>query len=227
MARFQAVCFDLFNTLVSVGRVPEEVGRFTADILGMDREHWNEACFGPRHEICKPTEHHQIIRTLAHSIDPAIPDTLIRQATEARQRRFDHALRHVGTDVLEALAQLRARGQKLALISNASTGEVSAWRDSPLAAYFDVAVFSCECGYKKPETEIYAHTLQCLSSVAEATLFVGDGGSGEFLGAHSTGLFTVLSRQFLSPARYAKVTTEQGFAIAAEVGHVRELERFL
>ena len=210
MPRFQAICFDLFNTLVSVGQVPLTIGRMTADVLGMDREHWNEACFGSQHEICKPTDHYQIIRTLAHSINPAIPDSLILEATEARQRRFDHALRHVEDEVLEVLARMRARGLQLALISNASTGEVSAWQDSPLAAYFDVAVFSCECGYKKPDTAIYTHTLDALAVMPKDTLFVGDGGSQEFIGAHGAGMYTVLSRKFLSPSRYAKVSAEPG-----------------
>lgn len=227
MAHFQAACFDLFNTLVSVGRVPDAVGRFTADIFGVDRDHWNEACFGPEHEICKPTEHYQIIRSLAHSINPAIPDSLIRQATLERQRRFDHALLHVEAEVLEALAQLRERGLKLALVSNASTGEVRAWDESPLAAYFDVAVFSCECGYKKPDTAMYEHALRSLSSAAEHTLFIGDGGSREFLGAHQAGMHTVLNRQYLSQARYAKVCAEQSAAIAVEVPHLRELYRIL
>jgi len=99
--------------------------------------------------------------------------------------------------------------------------------ETPLAAYFDTAIFSCECGYKKPDTAIYEHALRSLSSAAQQTLFVGDGGSREFLGAREAGMHTVLNRQFLSPARHAKVAEEQGVAIAAEVGHLRELVRFL
>jgi len=42
------VFFDLFNTLLSVGKVSEAVGRYTADILCLDRDDWNAACSGSR-----------------------------------------------------------------------------------------------------------------------------------------------------------------------------------
>ncbi len=96
-----------------------------------------------------------MIRCLAHAIDPAISETRIQEATQARQRRFDHALIHVRDDILAALAQLRQRGIRLALISNASTAEVAAWDQSPLAELIDTAVFSCHCRLKKPDIRIF------------------------------------------------------------------------
>ena len=41
MTPIRAVCFDLFHTLVDVGRTPGTPGRYTADILGLDRDAWN------------------------------------------------------------------------------------------------------------------------------------------------------------------------------------------
>ena len=130
----KTVFFDLFNTLLSVGKVPEEVGRYTADILGLDRDDWNAACFGAGHEICQPTEHLDVIRSLAHSLDPGIPHTLIEQATLERQARFDYALLNIEDEVLATLARLKDRSMRMCLISNASTAEVAAWQHSPLAS---------------------------------------------------------------------------------------------
>ena len=101
MGPCKAVCFDLFNTLVSVGEVPDSVGRYTADVLGVDRELWNSACFGPAHEICRPSVHEDILRTLAHSIDPTIPLDRISEATKERQARFEH--RDGGFDLVRGL----------------------------------------------------------------------------------------------------------------------------
>lgn len=219
----KAICFDLFNTLVSVGEVPDTIGRFTADVLGVDRDVWNAACFGPAHEICRPTLHEEILRQLAHSIDPAIPQTRIAEAARERQARFDHALCNVKPATLTTLKLLKQNGFRLALVSNASTGEVAAWAHSPLAAFFDATLFSCECGVKKPERDIYQHALARLSVRAEESIYVGDGGSQEFLGAGQVGMHTVLTREFLKPTRYQKVLAEQGEQIKREISVLPEL----
>ena len=65
----RGVCFDLFNTLVSVGKVPEHVGPFTADILGLDHEEWRNACFGDAHDICAPSDALENLRRMAHQLD--------------------------------------------------------------------------------------------------------------------------------------------------------------
>jgi putative hydrolase of the HAD superfamily len=219
----KAVCFDLFNTLVSVGDVPDSVGRYTADVLGIDREQWNSACFGPDHEICQPRAHEDILRTLAHSIDPSIPLDRISAATQERQARFDHALYHVKPSILHTLQTLKQGGLRLALISNASTGEVAAWPNSPLAMLFDVTLFSCECGLKKPEPEIYLQALTSLGTHATECLYIGDGGSREFHGAAPLGMQTLLTREFLKPTRYLKVMAEQGEVIGGEIDAIQDL----
>lgn len=218
-----AICFDLFNTLVSVGDVPDHIGRFTADVLGVDRDVWNAACFGPAHEICRPTQHEDILRTLAHSIDPDIPLTCVSEAARERQARFDHALRQVKPGILTTLQVLKQHGLRLALISNASTGEVASWSQSPLAPLFDVTLFSCECGFKKPDPAIYLHALELLGLSAAACAYVGDGGSQEFHGAGLLGMQTILTREFLKPARYRKVMAEQGEMISDEINALHEL----
>lgn len=193
----KAFVFDLFHTLVDVAGALGSPGRYTADILGVDREQWNAACFSDAHDICRPTSHHEVVRTLAHAIDPNIPEARIREAVEERQRRFDHALHNVDSETLQVLDDLRSRGLKLGLISNASSGEVAAWNDSPLAARFDHAVFSCNCGTKKPEPEIYRHALEGLGAKAQECFFVGDGGSCEHVGASAVGMRTVIITRFI------------------------------
>lgn len=223
MSRNTAICFDLFNTLLSVGEVPDSIGRFTADVLGVDREVWNTACFGPAHEICRPTVHEDILRTLAHSIDPKISLARVSEAARERQARFDHALCNVKPTTLDTLHTLKHRGLRLALISNASTGEVAAWSKSPLAPLFDVTLFSCECGLKKPDPAIYQFALEQLGLSAGECVYVGDGGSREFIGAGQLGIRTILTREFLKPARYHKIMAEQGDVIGGEINGMYEL----
>jgi len=193
----EAVVFDLFHTLVDVARAPGARGRYTADILGIDRSAWNRACFSEHHDICRPSSQYEVIRSLARHIDPTIPDSRIRDAAEERQRRFDNALMHIEPKTLDVLNSLRKGGRRLALVSNASTGEVAAWPGSPLAPRFDKAVFSCDCGMKKPEPGIYHLALDALGVSPERSFFVGDGGSREHIGASAVGMRTVMVTRFI------------------------------
>ena len=194
----RAVCFDLFHTLIDVGRSPGTPGRYTADILGLDREDWNNACFSDAHDICRPSDYREVVRQLAHSLDPSIPLSLIHEAAEERKARFDYTLCNPEPGVIDSLEQLREHGYKLALISNASSGEVEAWSQSPLAECFDSAVFSCHCGHAKPDAGIYRHALQQLAVVPEEAVFVGDGGSNEHAGASAFGMHSILLTHYVA-----------------------------
>lgn len=185
----RAVCFDLFNTLVNVGTVPGRIGGTTAEVLGVEKSAWSKACFSEDHEICRPTNHFDVIRRLAHRLDPRIPLERIEDATRQRQARFDYALtEHVSRDVINTLCKLRDHGYQIALISNASTAEVQAWPESPLQSLFDVSIFSCNVGMKKPDPAIYHYTAEQLGVDTQHCAFVGDGGSDEHHGAHASGM---------------------------------------
>jgi putative hydrolase of the HAD superfamily len=224
---YQAVCFDLFNTLVNVGRVPVSVGALTADILGVDHETWRRACFGQHHEICRPSRSLDNLRRMAWSIDPAIPESRIRAAAEARQHRFDHALRDVDAGTLAVLGRMRRAGLRLALISNASTDEVRAWPDSPLAALFDHAIFSCHCGFKKPDAAIYRYALEKLAVPASACLFVGDGGSDEHRGAQAVGMTPVLLTEHIRPQRARDLQQDLAEVVTGSVARLADIEALL
>lgn len=222
-----AVCFDLFHTLVDVGAVPEHIGRYTADVLGIDHARWNAACFGDGHEIRRPTDHFEVLRTLAHGIDPGLPLERIRMAAEQRQRRFDHALCEVPASTLEVLAALRRRGLRLALVSNASTGEVRAWSRSPLARHFDAAVFSCECGHAKPEPGIYRLAADRLGVEPHRCWFVGDGGSDEHAGAARVGMVPVLMSGIVGRRLPASELARRRARVCHEVARLGDLMALL
>ena len=220
----KAICFDLFSTLVDVGSVPLSVGNLTADILEVDHDVWRDACFSDDHDICQTTKHLDIIRKLAHRIDDSIPLEKIQAATVARQRRFDYALQsHIGGEVMQGLKQLRAMGYQLILISNASTAEVQAWQDSELGRFFDHAVFSCECGLKKPQMEIYRHAVKPFLLETHECIFVGDGGSDEFHGAAAVGMPVLMMTQYLSTQQQTQRMSHYGDAISATVGSVQDV----
>ncbi len=223
---YRALLFDLFHTLVDAALAPASAGRYTADILGIDRAVWSDACFGPQHEICRPTDHLETVRTLAHTIDPSLPADLIAEAAQERSQRFAHTLEVVAPEVLETLAELRRRGYRLALVSNASTGEVAAWPRSPLAQQFDTVIFSCECGLKKPDPAIYQLALDRLQVGVTEALFIGDGGSDEHRGAREAGLANVLITRHIGHLPSERLAARRA-QVRHEIGHIEELPTLL
>lgn len=223
---YKLILFDLFHTLVDVGSAPKASGRYTADILGIPRDVWNRACFSSAHDICRPTRQLDVIRALAHSIDPAIPDELIREAAEERQRRFDHALVQVEQEVLDCLQGLRGSGLHLALLSNASTDEVRAWPESPLAPLFEKAFFSWQCGCAKPQAQFYQHALNAMGVHSRQALFVGDGGSDEHVGAQQVGIDNVLLTRHIGHYDAARLAPRRA-AVKWEINSLFELAPLL
>lgn len=195
----RALIFDLFHTLVEV-KAEAGNGRYTPDILGIDRRVWNEVLWNDTHDRVLGIDRDplSIIRKVAHRIDPSIPEQLIVEATQSRLKRFETALEEADPRTVESLAALRQRGFKVGLISNADVSEISAWPRSPLAPHFDSTVFSCYVGLKKPDAAIYQHALSELGVAAQEAVFVGDGGSDELKGAREVGLTTVMMSGIIS-----------------------------
>ncbi|MCG7896579.1 MAG: HAD family hydrolase [Candidatus Thiodiazotropha taylori] len=219
---YKAILFDLFGTLLSVSKAAKGRGQFTADILGLDRKAWNQACFSEHHDIVSSTDHLEIVRRIAHSLDPSIPLDKVRQATDARQLRFDTALLEIEPGILSILQELKQQGFILGLISNASTGEVSAWPESPLAPLFTSVHFSCQQGVKKPDPEIYQKALAEMAITADSALFIGDGSSEEHSGAEACNIDSLLVTYFLDSSSELELK-RRGEGSKGRIGHIREL----
>jgi putative hydrolase of the HAD superfamily len=98
------------------------------------------------------------------------------------------------------LAALRGRGLKTALVANSwpdparlLRGDVEAFG---LGELFDVIVFSEEVGYRKPQPEIFLHTLGQLGVEPENAMFVGDRLVDDVQGAAQVGMATVQALWF-------------------------------
>ncbi len=191
--RKDAILFDLFHTLTAL----ESTGSsspMTFEMLGVSKEAWDKQLLEKsRERLAGETKDPvTIIRTMAHAIDPGIPEETIIAAVKNRIERFAGALLNVPDRTRRVLAALKGSGKKMGLISNADVMEVAAWDRSPIAPYFDSVVFSCHIGHVKPEAAIYRVSMQQLGVAAHQCLFVGDGGSHELEGAGNLGITTVM-----------------------------------
>ncbi len=190
---FRGIIFDLFHTLT--GPEQDLTGYpKTNQVLGIDDATWQRASIATRQWRMggKVRDPFAIVRAMADVIDPAIPDSIVREAASARVRRSAHALNTVPPENLVLLQRLRSRGLRLGMISNLDPADISAWPTCALASQFDAAILSCEVGLVKPDPAIYALCLDRLSLAGSDCIYVGDGAGGELVGARSAGCHTVL-----------------------------------
>ena len=72
------------------------------------------------------------------------------------------------------IADLKAAGYKLYVLSNMSREFIDFLREQPVYRHFDGEVISCEEGMVKPQPEIYDLLLERFALVPEETLFIDD-----------------------------------------------------
>jgi HAD superfamily hydrolase (TIGR01509 family) len=99
---------------------------------------------------------------------------------------------HVPPDVIPALGALRARGLKLAIVSNANGVVHRSFERGGLTGYFDAICDSCVEGIEKPDPRFFDIVLARSRSRAVTTLHVGDLYHVDVVGARRAGLRAML-----------------------------------
>ena len=171
----QAVVFDLWETLATW---PHEDMAPLLAAVGLTQDEWRS----PEH----------VGRRWTGPFDGyldwlGLDATAARRAGELRRRMTRQALVPV-EGASATLAELRRRGFRLGLISNCSGDVCEVWEESPFSGAFDTVVLSADVGVCKPDERIYRIALDRLGVEAGASLFVGDGHSGELPGATAVGM---------------------------------------
>jgi putative hydrolase of the HAD superfamily len=190
----QAVIFDLFGTLVPnfTDKEYRQVCEQMAEILGAPpEEFWrlwrgsfNERVLGILPDVEANIKY--VCRQL--SINPT--DDRIQESVKLRFYYEARAL-VARPETSRVLASLKARGLKLGLISDCSSEAPAVWKDIPISEFFEVALFSCQLGIKKPDIRIYHLAAEKLGVAPGACLYVGDGSSQELTGAVNAGMTAV------------------------------------
>jgi putative hydrolase of the HAD superfamily len=89
--------------------------------------------------------------------------------------------------IIEVLADLRAGGTRLALLSNAGPDFGSYFRHGPLGDFFAAVYVSGELRLLKPEAAIYQHVLADLGITAGSAVFI-DNRASNVAGAEALGI---------------------------------------
>ncbi|MDA4112819.1 MAG: HAD-IA family hydrolase [Thaumarchaeota archaeon] len=195
----QSVVFDLFHTLVDpeVYR-PEGFTRAykIAEVLRLEdadqfAQWWREMEAQRHVNGSKKVAQYADEYLLKHTGRRCTQEELA-QVNQIWGQMHDLALLEPRYEVLSALRALHDRGVKLGLLSNIDEREAVNWTRSPLSPLFDVACLSFDIGYSKPSKEAYSLVLSRLGADASSSIYVGDGGHDELMGARKAGFGLVL-----------------------------------
>ncbi len=189
----KAVFFDLFFTLI----YPSYSIENEYEIIGISSSEWesyaeNNILYDERAKG-KIRNEREIIDRIVNIMPYKVTEEQKRNILLKREERMKRTLLSVDNKVLEILGKVREKGVKIGLISNADIIDIKYWNDSPLSAFFDSVIFSCDVGILKPETEIYQLAMKRLNVKPEESIFIGDGGSNELFGAKRAGMKTIFS----------------------------------
>ena len=173
--KYDAVIFDLFGTLVDDPAHPEHLGveyrRMISEVAATlsigeteFRRLWSETG-NERYAGTYPTMDAYLEYICRESGVRPQPDR-ISLASRLRLDYFRGALTP-RDDTLATLAQLKAAGHKIGLISDCSVEVSILWPGTPFAPLMDVAIRSCDVGVRKPAPRIYQMVLEGLGATPE------------------------------------------------------------
>ena len=195
--KYKAVIFDLFGTIIDNFSQAEyeEVLSEMASVLNAPSREFSRLWFGSFKERMTGD-----LDTPRGSI-MYICKKLNLKATEeeidhASQIRLEFSARHMvpRPGSVDVIIRLKSGGYKIGLISDCSQEAPKTWPRTAFSPLFDVTIFSCEVGMKKPKPEIYLMATDRLGVVPQDCMYIGDGSSQELTGALQVGMSPVLIR---------------------------------
>ena len=134
-------------------------------------------------------------------------DLIIKKRTETKEKLFEK----LHPEIISMLEEIKAKGMKIALISNCFDEEAAVIRKSILAPYFDVICLSCELGMRKPEEGIFSKCLEELNLSPKECVYCGDGGSSELEAASGFGMKCFQACWYFSPNNEGILSRKDGF----------------
>jgi len=194
----EVIFFDLFFTLVT----PKYNDlRNENDVLKITKEEWEKYAEDNELYITRATgkekSPEKIIEDIVEKIKIEISDCDKKEILKLREERFKASLIDVNPTIVDVLLDIKKKGKKICLLSNADIIDVMHWEKSPLRDLFDETIFSYEVGCLKPQREIYNIALKKMKVNPEKCIFIGDGGSDELKGAKELGMHTILTGHLL------------------------------
>ena len=114
----------------------------------------------------------------------------MRDLLELRRSFAREVLSRPREGVVQTLRELRTRGLRTGLITVCSEDAVDVWPETPFAGLFNAEVFSCSCGYRKPDPRIFELACAALVITPEEAVLLDDIGAN-LKSARALGMTTI------------------------------------
>ena len=185
-----------FNVLVSVDQVAraQEATESEADTAGYDENRRKE--FWTNYNV-------SLLKKLG------ITENIVFLASQIDERWWDCSHVQLYPDVEPTLSGLKAKGLKLALVSNGFKKDLQQiLPELGLEKWFDVVVCIESCNCAKPSKAIFLYALDKLEVEPSEAVFVGDSVVQDYEGAFSVGIRPFLvDREGRHPSHFNKIAS--------------------
>ena len=215
----RAVLFDMYETLCSHYRCPLYFGAQMADDCGISREAflplWRDAIREEARTLGQLSLEEQLGYILPRCgvVNSNQLEPLIRRLCQKRIQTKQDCLHQMHPEILPMLRALKAKGLKLAVVSNCYLEEAQVIRAWPESRLFDTLVLSCEEGVKKPDPAIYQRCMERLGVSPQECLFIGDGGSQELEAARTLGMTAMQAVWYIRGVEGHPSAVKEGFVL--------------
>lgn len=178
----EAVVFDLFDTLIYLGRYTRVHQRILQE-LGLNQDESRKA------RRLAMTEDFYSIADYAQKI---APNSAIDAQKYEKEITEEVATATPFPETVETLTSLRGKGLKLGVISNLETHYINPFFDLGLDKLVDSYLLSCRIGIMKPDARIYQKMADELMLKPQNMLMTGDSEYCDVKGPEAIGMNAVL-----------------------------------
>ena len=196
----KVIFFDFYETLITQFDPDWKPPTLSlADRLGISEEdlqkHWRR--LDDDWETGRLSSYQDLLLALCRAAGHTPSESAIAELAQEGSAESSRLFEEIESATVELVQELRLRGFRLAVITNAGDMDVEPWPSCRLAPFFEVFIPSFQVGMLKPDPRIFEHGLQALGVSAHEAIFVGDGGSSELAGARRAGLTALWATWFL------------------------------
>lgn len=171
MGKIKAIGFDFGGVIGGDPNIGHEFTKASADLLEVTTEKWRKVYFSLNNLINtgKKSKRDFWQRFLEEFNQVDKLDQALAQDLAMAQRYLV-----VNQQIISLIDQLRERGYKVGLLSNASGEVANNIKTLDLAGHFDLFLFSAEIGVQKPDRKAFEQLAQSLAVDLSELVFIDD-----------------------------------------------------
>ena len=171
MSQIKAIGFDFGGVIGGDPNIGHEFTKASANLLGINTDEWRKAYFALNDLINtgKKSKRDFWLRFIEEFNQVDKIDQVLAQDLAMAQRYLV-----VNQQVISLIDQLREKGYKVGLLSNASGEVADNIKKLDLAGHFDSFLFSAEIGVQKPDIAAFEYLAKSLGVNLANLIFVDD-----------------------------------------------------